>query len=405
MQTSYSLNPAIGREGQLAESVGKQARSYLTESTVIAGKAVLSATTAPFPANVTDVDTIALSQATSGSAADATLNGSVGTAAMYPPRRITMTLSSHANFDAGTVTVTGTDVDGNAQSEDLTIPDGGNATLTTNKAFKTVTTVHLTAMGGTGGAYSVGTLSTTLHHDYARQGLPAGVVTIYPTPAVGVDVDAIIKSKAASGSADQTNTGTALDGVVGRGRMFPARQITLVLNSHANWDATTAVVTGLDAEGNVITDSLSIPDGGNTTLTTTNYYAQVTSILVPQQSGTSATYTAGIPAGMTTTITGRQILGVSMYDAAKEPASTASAGYEYATKKTIPVLRKGQIYVKTENACTPEDQVFVRVIAAGAEETGSFRSDSDSSDCVKLTGARFLMSSSTAGINVLELDL
>lgn len=89
--------------------------------------------------------------------AGASLDGVVGYRSMAVPRKITLVLSSHADWDATTATLTGVDVDGNVQSESLTIPNGGNVTVTSTKFYKAVTSLVIPAQSGTGGTATVGT--------------------------------------------------------------------------------------------------------------------------------------------------------------------------------------------------------------------------------------------------------
>jgi hypothetical protein len=93
------------------------------------------------------------------------------------------------------------------------------------------------------------------------------------------DVDAIVATGASSGSL-QTLSGASLDGVLGYRPLSPSRRLQLVLSSHADWDATTATVTGKDAGGNTITETFAIPNGGNSTVTGTKLFARVTSIAI-----------------------------------------------------------------------------------------------------------------------------
>lgn len=109
------------------------------------------------------------------------------------------------------------------------------------------------------------------------------------------DVDAILSGGTSSTSA-QTLSGASLNGVLGYRALSPSRRITLVLSNHADWDASTATITGKDANGTTITENLSIPNGGNTTLTTTALFARVTSVTIPIQSGTGGTFTVGVAA-------------------------------------------------------------------------------------------------------------
>lgn len=114
------------------------------------------------------------------------------------------------------------------------------------------------------------------------------------------DVDAIVVAGTSSLSL-QTLSGATLDGATGYRTMSVARHITLVLSSHADWDATTATLTGKDIDGNTISESLTIPNGGAVTLTSTKRYRSVTSLVIPAQSGTGGTFTAGVSAPVTAT--------------------------------------------------------------------------------------------------------
>jgi hypothetical protein len=110
--------------------------------------------------------------------------------------------------------------------------------------------------------------------------------------ALDADADAIIATGVTT-TGTQTLTTTSLDGAVGTGVMSPARALAFVFSSHANWDATVAVVTGTDAAGNTITENFGIPDGGNSTTTGVRLFRTVTQVVIPAQSGTNGTYTLG----------------------------------------------------------------------------------------------------------------
>ncbi len=113
------------------------------------------------------------------------------------------------------------------------------------------------------------------------------------TLLINSDADAIITSGVASTTGVQTITSASFNGIRG-GTLAPPRNVTLTLNSHADWDATTIVVTGTDANGLVQTESYSVPNGGNTTLVGTKVFATVTSIAIPAQSGTGGTLQVGV---------------------------------------------------------------------------------------------------------------
>jgi hypothetical protein len=112
------------------------------------------------------------------------------------------------------------------------------------------------------------------------------------TAAGGADPDAIIAT-GTSTAGPQTISGTGLNGVVGGKTMAPPRAVQLVLNAHANWLATTAVVTGVKDNGQIGTENLAIPAGGNTTVNGTVLWRSITSLAIPTQGGTNGTYTLG----------------------------------------------------------------------------------------------------------------
>jgi hypothetical protein len=114
------------------------------------------------------------------------------------------------------------------------------------------------------------------------------------------DVDAIVAT-GGSTTGLQTLDGADLDGVLGYRPLSPSRRFQLVLSAHADWDATTATVTGKDAGGNTITETFAIPNGGAATVTGSKLFARVTSVEVPIQSGTGGTFTLGTRAPMTAT--------------------------------------------------------------------------------------------------------
>lgn len=111
--------------------------------------------------------------------------------------------------------------------------------------------------------------------------------------ALTADPNGIYTSHAASAGGAQNLTDADWDGAQAAGWEMP-RKLTLTLNSHADWDATTGSITYPDENGEPITESLTIPNGGNTVLTTTGFASgPPTAVTIPQQSGTGATYEIG----------------------------------------------------------------------------------------------------------------
>lgn len=121
-----------------------------------------------------------------------------------------------------------------------------------------------------------------------------------------------INTEAGDGDADAIHTGgstagvqdiTVFNGVVAGTVMNPERALAITFNSHADWDATTITVTGTDRNGDTITDTFLVPNGGNATVngSASKLFSTVTNINVPAQSGTNGTFTLGTRAQVSAT--------------------------------------------------------------------------------------------------------
>ena len=201
---------------------------------------------------------------------------------------------------------------------------------------------------------------------------------------------AVIPLRAASA----TIAAASFDGVVGAGEMFPPRNVTLTLSNSADWDATTAVVTGTDEDGRVIQESLLIPNGGNATVTGLRHFRTISSLYIPAQSGTGGTATFGF--GSLLGPIDHGVHGVAVYDASREPEA-------YPIDYVVPCLCKGRIAVNCETSYTDGNPVFVRFIASGDEVAGHVRATADANDCAFMKRARFVGSGSS-GIAVIDLQ-
>lgn len=87
----------------------------------------------------------------------AALNGAIGAGAISPPRNITITTAGVTPADApATATITGTAIDGSAQTEVINV--GQTATTVAGaKAFATVTSIALSPGDGTAATLAFGT--------------------------------------------------------------------------------------------------------------------------------------------------------------------------------------------------------------------------------------------------------
>ena len=77
----------------------------------------------------------------------------------------------------------------------------------------------------------------------------------------------------------------------------------------------------------------------------------------------------------------------------------------YPIGRPFTLIRKGRVWVWSEQAVSPSDQVFVRYTANGDEKVGNFRKDGDTSKAALLKGARFATITTAAGLVLLEINL
>jgi hypothetical protein len=107
---------------------------------------------------VTSVASAATEQTYSG----ASLDGAIGVAEISPPRNVVITTTVNADIDAVGVVVTGTvtgpDGTQQAQTETITLTDGGNAAGDAGaKPFSFITSIVIPAQSGPGGSVQIGT--------------------------------------------------------------------------------------------------------------------------------------------------------------------------------------------------------------------------------------------------------
>jgi hypothetical protein len=221
---------------------------------------------------------------------------------------------------------------------------------------------------------------------------------VKPIAAIAADVDSIIASGLASTSGIQTLTAASFNGVFGAGRIVPAQSLEFVFSSHADWDATTAVVTGEDAQGNVITESFAIPNGGNATVVGLKAFGRVTQIVIPAQTAGGGTATVGTGA-TAVELTLKDFPGIAMLDLSREPLSSANA---YADKDPVPVMEEGDVLVVTEAATVAGDDVYVRITESGADLRGQF-SSAPGTGFARLHDVSFVSTASADGLAVLRL--
>lgn len=200
---------------------------------------------------------------------DGPLAPGAGPALLRSPKRVRLTVAggTPADWLGGTVTVIGTDANGNALEEDVVSAAGAGTTDTTNY-FATVTQIELPAAANTGATIAAGTVADA-----------AAIASLTSSTAVQV-LD----------GADPTLWNRAR---IGNRPMSYARRLSFVFSAHVDWDATTITVRGRSASGAQITSSIAVPNGGGATVVTDKFFVEVELISIPAQSGTGGTCTVG----------------------------------------------------------------------------------------------------------------
>lgn len=233
-----------------------------------------------------------------------------------------------------------------------------------------------------------------------RYGTDADQVYTIPAPNAA-DADAIIASGVASAATAQSLGTASFNGVIGAAEIFPPTNLTLTLNSHADWNATIATVTGIGPDDTVVQERFDIPDAGNIVLTGKQHFKFVTNIDVPAQGGTNGTLLVGTGTNYGPINLGK-VRGVAL-------RKTVAQAHNYAAEDAVSIMKRGQVYVVAEASVTKGQQAYVRIVATGDEERGAFRASADGSagapDAVPLLGAKFATSGSSGALVVLDLNL
>lgn len=168
-QTTFGTDPAIAYAGMPADSTPRQIESFIAEGAPVVGNLMVRGTDPARQAKpMTSLTAAATAILASGGASASTaqtisgaaLNGSVGTGLITPAQQVTMTLSSHANWDATTAVFTYENAVGEVVSENVAIPDAGNTTISTIGAARRLIQVYIPAQSGTAGTFTLGTIPT-----------------------------------------------------------------------------------------------------------------------------------------------------------------------------------------------------------------------------------------------------
>lgn len=101
------------------------------------------------------------------------------------------------------------------------------------------------------------------------------------------------------------------------------------------------------------------------------------------------------------------VLGVSVYEAGRSPYTAPAVAYDsggadYAAGDDVAILRRGRVWMWTENAATQGNPVYVRCTAASGKPNGQVR-DGTATNFVAHGTAVFMSSTTAAGLVLVEV--
>lgn len=231
-----------------------------------------------------------------------------------------------------------------------------------------------------------------------------GSVIQNPSPPLAVNTTALLATGGVSSASIQVYSGAAFNGAFGQQDLQPARQATVIFSNNANWSATNASLVYVNERGLTVTEVIAIPASGNVTRTTTGLVKRLVSLTIPVQGGAAGTFTIG-----TVVVTDPVLAdfeGLAIYDAACATVifPNQNGVAEYRDQDTVSVMRKGAMYVISEELVVAGDPVFVRVVAgAGGTQVGALRKSADTASAVQIVGARFARDAAAGAITIVEL--
>jgi hypothetical protein len=98
--------------------------------------------------------------------------------------------------------------------------------------------------------------------------------------------------------------------------------------------------------------------------------------------------------------------GIPIWESGKEPYTVANSKSQIASGGMVSLLRRGRIWVYVETAVDPTSDVYVRVLAAGADVKGQFRAGT-ATNFVQASASglicKFITKTTGAGLAALEI--
>ena len=104
-------------------------------------------------------------------------------------------------------------------------------------------------------------------------------------------------------------------------------------------------------------------------------------------------------------ITGDNFAGISVRDPTVELPQGSNVFTGFKTGDVISLLRRGRLWVVSEDAVSARVPVFARFVAGGGEELGALRTDADTADAVAIPGSKFMTSGGAGAVVEMELDV
>ena len=187
------------------------------------------------------------------------------------------------------------------------------------------------------------------------------------------------------------------DDVVLSAKLNPPRNVTVTfaVSSQANIAATQYTITGF-LRGLPVSEAFTatLNAAAASNHTGVQLFDEVTGVAAAAQDGdVTASIGVGTRAG--------PIEGLGFVQ-----HSSHRIDSDYAVDEQVPVIKKGELYVRTEDACAEGGQVFVRTVLAGLELAGAVRATPDGTsvapDAVRAEGWKFKESSTAGSVVVIE---
>ena len=100
------------------------------------------------------------------------------------------------------------------------------------------------------------------------------------------------------------------------------------------------------------------------------------------------------------------VLGIALQEFTIVIPQAGTETNGYPSGKTMSILRRGRVYVQSEDAVVAGGKVYARVTPNGANtQLGALRSDVDGGSAVLVTGCRFKDSGAAGAIVTLDIDV